>query len=95
MTSANPWDLSKFDCTNNVSNDVDMKMLARTKRPMISKTGDRRDKDRKLLYEAGHHPYSLPVTIELDKKAEVFSTNIDNMNTTNDDEEWDTSIYNP
>ena len=74
---------------------MNTKMLARTKRPMISKMGDRRDKDRKLLYEVGHHPYPLPVTTELVKKVEAFSTNIDNINNTKDDEEWDTSTYSP
>ena len=94
MISAEPWDLSKFDCTNNVSNDMSMMMCARSKRPMIGKTGKhQRDKDRKLLYEAGPHPYSLPTVTKLAKKLEAFSTNIDTMNTTNDNEEWDTSTY--
>ena len=94
MTSAEPWDPSKFDCTNNVSNDMSMMMLARSKRPKINKTGEhRRDKDRKILYETGPHPYSLPTATKSAKKLEAFSTNIDTMNTTNDDEEWDISTY--
>ena len=77
------------------NNDMNTKMLVRTKCPMISKTSDRRDKDRKLLYEAGHHPYPLLVTTESNKIVEAFSTNIDNMNNTKNDEEWDTSTYSP
>ena len=46
------------------------------------------------MYETGPHPYSLPITMGPIKKLEAFSTNVDTMNTTNSDEEWDMSKYN-
>ena len=35
----------------------------------------------------------MPVTTELNKKMEAFSSNVDNMNNTKNDEEWNTPRY--
>ena len=40
MTSAELWDPSTFDCTNNAHNDMNVMILARSKRAMISETGE-------------------------------------------------------
>ena len=54
---------------------------------MVSEMGNWKDKDRKLLYDEGHLSYPLPYTMDLNKKVEAFSTNVDEMNTTKNDEE--------
>ena len=44
---------------------MNMMMLARSKQSMISETGEhQRDKNKKLLHEAGAHLYSLPTTTQ-------------------------------
>ena len=73
---------------------MNKKMLVRNKCPMVSETGDQRNKDRKLLYNEEHLFYPLSVTMDLNKKVEASSTNIDEMNTTKNDEEWNTSTHN-
>ena len=94
MTSVEPWDSSTYEYTSNTHNDINMMILARSKQAMINETsGHRRDKNRKLLYEEGPHPYQNPTTTQPIKKLEAFSTNVDTVSTTNDDKKWDISTY--
>ena len=72
MTSVELWDPSTYDCTNNAHNNMNMMLLARSKRAMISETGEhRRYKNGKLMYKAGPHPYSQPTATRPIKKLVV------------------------
>ena len=85
-----------YNSTDNTHNKPNITVLDRFKREISSETGEhRKDKNGKLIYEAGLYLYPNPARqIE---KLEAFSTNNNTMGTTNDDkEEWNipTNIIN-
>ena len=47
----------------------------------------------KFFYDEGHLSYPLPYTTDSNNKVEVFSTNVDEMNTIKNNEEWTTSMH--